>query len=101
MEMVPNGYAKLDMGGINLGSTSSQSITGLYARITDAVKTGKPILLCNIKGGASLPATPCFGSAYPASSSANASWVILMGVKTITVTSASAATVTTAQPNAT
>ena len=101
MEMVPNGYVKLDMGGINLGSASSQSITGLHARITEAVKSGKPILLCNIKGGASLPATPCFGAVYPASTSANASWVILMSVKTIMVTSASAATVTTAEPNAT
>lgn len=96
MEMIPNGYAKLDLGGINLGSSSSQSLTGLYGRITDAVATGKPIMAYNLKGGASLPATPAYVSVYPASTSANASWIILLGVKTVTVTSASAATVATA-----
>ena len=100
MEMVPNGYIKLDMGGINLGSASSQSITGLYARITAAVAPGKPVLLCNMNGGASIPATPCFGTVYAASTSANANWVIICGTKTITVTSASAATVVTAEKNA-
>lgn len=42
------GYIAVDFGGFAVG-TESQTITGIYKRMSDALKTGKPIVVTNIK----------------------------------------------------
>lgn len=52
------GYTLVDCKGLNLLAQSSQTITGLYARMVDAVKSGKPIIACNCNYGVGVPSTP-------------------------------------------
>ena len=54
-----NGYGKVDATGYDFSKSTQQTITGLYAQIEQAVKTGKVILLhgWNYDGK---PLTPMF-----------------------------------------
>lgn len=49
--MLNSGYIFLDCGGINLSSSSAQSLSGIYNRASAALKSGKPVILTNIKFG--------------------------------------------------
>ena len=58
----PNGYVILDGGGINLASSSSQSISGSWARAVAAVEANKPIVAYNCTyGTAPVSPVPAFG----------------------------------------
>lgn len=52
------GYILIDCKGLNLLSQSAQTVTGLYARLSEAFKLGKPILACNCNYGEGVPMTP-------------------------------------------
>lgn len=63
------GYIMVDCKGMDLTATSSQTISGLYAKCEKAMESGKPILFCNcVYGeGANLSPIPVYmlkGSAY-------------------------------------
>ena len=45
------GYIMIDCGGLDLTSESSQTITGLYAQLTEARATNKMIVACNMVWG--------------------------------------------------
>ena len=47
-----NGYIIIDCAGIDMLSEESQSLTGLYARVQEAINTGKPIYATNLTWGA-------------------------------------------------
>lgn len=59
------GYIMIDCGGLNLTSEASQTITGLYAQLTEARATDKMIVACNMVWGDSgkVPPTPVIMSA--------------------------------------
>ena len=42
------GYIMIDCGGLDLMSETSQTITGLYAQLTEARATDKMIVACNM-----------------------------------------------------
>ena len=44
------GYCMIDCTGVNLGNLGE--VDGLYNKVKDAIKTEKPIVLCNIVNGA-------------------------------------------------
>lgn len=46
-----NGYIIIDCTGIDMLSEDSQSLTGLYARVQEAINTGKPIYATNLTWG--------------------------------------------------
>lgn len=46
-----NGYISIDCKGLNLLADSSQTITGLYNEIQEAIKTGKPMYAVNMVWG--------------------------------------------------
>lgn len=49
----PGGYAMLDAGGLDVTSESSVTKDGLYQEISDAVSTGKVIIMGWLKSGSS------------------------------------------------
>lgn len=53
-----SGYILFDCGGLNLNSSSEQTITGIYDRAKEALDTGKLVLAtnCNMSG---MPCSPC------------------------------------------
>lgn len=51
------GYILVDCGGLELNDSSTQSITGLYARAKEAMATGKAALACNCVMN-DIPCTP-------------------------------------------
>ena len=53
-----SGYILFDCGGLNLNSSSEQTIAGIYNRAKDALATGKLVLAtnCNMSG---MPCSPC------------------------------------------
>ena len=53
-----SGYILFDCGGLNLNSSSEQTITGIYNRAKEALATGKLVLAtnCNMSG---MPCSPC------------------------------------------
>ena len=53
-----SGYILFDCGGLNLNSSSEQTITGIYNRAKEALDTGKLVLAtnCNMSG---MPCSPC------------------------------------------
>ena len=53
-----SGHIMIDFGGMDLTSESSQTITGLYARLTEACATGKMIVACNMVWGDTGAASP-------------------------------------------
>lgn len=52
-----NGYVLVDGTGINLNTSSEQTITGFYARAKKAFDIGKPVLVCNCNMSGA-PCTP-------------------------------------------
>lgn len=52
------GYAMVDCTGINLLAQSKKTVSGIYAKCTEAFKSGKPIYACNCEYGTGVPATP-------------------------------------------
>lgn len=56
--MIKGGYAMVDCKGLNLLSQSSQTISGLYDKAMEAVKSDKPIQAYNCDYGAGVPVTP-------------------------------------------
>lgn len=84
------GYILVDAAGLDLSDSTSQTVTGLYAKLIAAMKTGKPILVHNVDAdGSGAIATPIPVYAYMDSTSV----VIAFGVIQVTVTTASACTV--------
>lgn len=55
--MANPGYVLVDFTGLNLNSSSEQTINGAYDRAKEAIKTGKPCIVvgCNMSGA---PCTP-------------------------------------------
>ena len=53
-----SGYILFDCGGLNLNSSSEQTITGIYNRAKEALATGKLVLAtnCNMSG---MSCSPC------------------------------------------
>ena len=51
------GYVLVDGTGINLNTSSKQTISGFYAKATAAFETGKPVFVinCNMSGAPSTP----------------------------------------------
>ena len=45
--MNKGGYILMDCGGLELNDSSTQSISGFYARAEAALKSGKPVYACN------------------------------------------------------
>lgn len=52
------GYVLIDCKGLNLLAQSTQTINGLFERLTEARNTGKPIVLYNLVYGEGVPLTP-------------------------------------------
>ena len=46
-----NGYISIDCTGIDMLSEDSQSLTGLYARVQEAIDSGKPIYATGLTWG--------------------------------------------------
>lgn len=63
MNKINSGYVMLDAGGLDLSSNSAQSISGVWARVMEAVSSKKPIIAYNMVHGAGKEVTPlpCFG----------------------------------------
>lgn len=68
MNRINSGYVLLDAGGLDLSSSSAQSIAGSWTSVQACVKTNKPIVAYNMVYGEGHPTTPiqCFG--WPISS---------------------------------
>ena len=45
--MLKGGYILMDCGGLELNDSSSQNISGFYARAKKALDSGKPVYACN------------------------------------------------------
>ena len=45
------GYKLIDCSGLDLLADSKQTITGIYAKVEEAYKTGKPIIAQNLEWG--------------------------------------------------
>lgn len=56
--MTHNGYVMVDCTGLNLNTSSEQTITGIYAKAKAALDSGKPCIAanCNMSGA---PCSPC------------------------------------------
>ena len=52
------GYVLVDCKKMNLLAQSSQTVSGLYARMVEAVKTGKPVIACNCEYGVGVSLSP-------------------------------------------
>ena len=46
-----NGYVSIDCTGLNLLDEEAQTISGLYARVNEAIDSGKPIYAVNVEWG--------------------------------------------------
>ena len=53
-----NGYVSVDCTGINLLAGEKQTVTGIFAKSTEAINTGKPIYAINLQYGSGVPMTP-------------------------------------------
>lgn len=84
------GYFMVDMGALNLASSSSQSTSTLYPQLQAALKQGKPVIGYNANFGSGKPATPVALTLYQYDST---HVYVLTGVLRVSVT-ASAAVVT-------
>ena len=56
--MSANGYVLVDCTGINLLAGEKQTVTGIFAKSTEAINTGKPIYAINLQYGSGVPMTP-------------------------------------------
>lgn len=56
--MTHTGYVMVDCTGLNLNTSSEQSISGIYAKAKAALDSGKPCIAanCNMSGA---PCSPC------------------------------------------
>ena len=45
------GYKLIDCTGVDLLEDSAQTVSGIYAKVAEAYKTGKPIIACNLSWG--------------------------------------------------
>lgn len=79
-----NGYVLLDVLGLDLTEDKAQTITGLFANITDAVSANKPIIATGFDAGSAFPVQVTESSG---------DYVLFMNTLSITVTDADAATV--------
>lgn len=52
------GYFMVDLAGLNLASSSSQSKTGIYPQLVAALDQGKPVIGYGATFGSGKPATP-------------------------------------------
>ena len=52
------GYALIDCTGIDLKSESAVTLSGLYARLTEAITKQKLVIACNVLFGKNNPITP-------------------------------------------
>lgn len=86
--MANGGYIILDCGSLDLAAESKQTITGLSARLAEAINSGKPIYA--IIGGTS----PI--SVYTHAGSVTGTTDIIFGTTIITVDANNGATVTSA-----
>ena len=86
--MANGGYIILDCGSLDLAKESKQTITGLSARLAEAIKSEKPIYA--IIGGTS----PI--SVYTQAGSVTGTTDIIFGTTIITVDADNGATVTSA-----
>lgn len=84
------GYIMIDCLGLNLLAEASQTIAGLHARITEALKAGKVIYACNCNYGANTPLSP-FAVMVSKDST---TYVCTASIYQFSVTSADAVTVT-------
>ena len=91
--MANGGYIILDCGSLDLAEESKQTITGLSARLAEAINSGKPIYA--IIGGTS----PI--SVYTQAGSVTGTTDIIFGTTIITVDADNGATVTSAIPSST
>lgn len=91
--MANGGYIILDCGSLDLAEESKQTITGLSARLAEAINSGKPIYA--IIGGTS----PI--SVYTKAGSVTGTTDIIFGTTIITVDADNGATVTSAIPSST
>lgn len=63
--MLKSGYALIDCKGLDLtGGSTAQTISGLYARLTEVMKYGKPLIAENCIMGTGKPMAPLNVSAY-------------------------------------
>ena len=86
-------YIILDCGSLDLAEESKQTITGITARLAEAIESGKPIYA--IIGGTS----PI--SVYTQAGSVTGTTDIIFGTTIITVDANNGATVTSAIPSST
>lgn len=88
--MINSGYILVDGSGIDLSSSSSQTVAGFHDKCKKAIETGKPIFLYNTIYGSGVPISPvpCFAR-YGSSNSI----ILNSAVLQITVTTANAVTV--------
>lgn len=56
--MTHTGYVMVDCTGLNLNTSSEQTISGIYAKAKAAIDSGKPCIAvnCNMSGA---PCSPC------------------------------------------
>lgn len=56
--MAHTGYVMVDCTGLNLNTSSEQTISGIYAKAKAALESGKPCIAtnCNMSGA---PCSPC------------------------------------------
>lgn len=52
------GYIMVDCKGMDMTAQSAQTISGLYAKCTEAMESGKPILMCNCVYGTGAKLSP-------------------------------------------
>lgn len=55
--MLKGGYILMDAGGLELNDSTTQNIDGFYKRAEAALKSEKPVYVCNceMNGGATTP----------------------------------------------
>lgn len=95
--MINNGgYAVVDCKGCNLLAQSAQTISGLYADCTAAIKSGKPAYAINCNYGEGVPITPIqvFGI------NEAGTYIFTASILQIRVTSADSVTITSLIPAA-
>lgn len=87
--MTHTGYVLVDCTGLNLNTSSEQTIVGIYDRCKSAMETGKPALAynCNMSGA---PCTPISVVAWMEGTTIIATGHVLR----LTITSANKVTVT-------
>lgn len=87
--MYHNGYAMVDCTGLNLNTSSEQTITGIYAKAKAAFDSGKPCIAvnCNMSG---MACTPCSVIAWMEGTTI----VVTAHVLRLSITSADKVTVT-------